>query len=697
MTDRSVRELVLLGGFVINRSRTECADRNKKALSSKRGAKFKAIFLLLPALLGFATSLGATADDFRFPLDNSGWYLSQDFCVWNSGWGGNHLGEDYVVNDGTELPVYAPANGIVRHNASRSGYGRVVIIEHQLPDGSYVSTVHGHMRSLGIVGVGTAVSKGQLIGYLSADSTENGGYDFTHLHFGVRQGAYSASWIYYGYGSNCNGWFDPADFVNSHKGSGPSDKSLITPDGQTIYWLRTGRVYHVANPAVLNTMSACGMPGWSWSSITSVATLSPYTVGPEFVTSDSGSNGLLIKLSGESNPTVYLVQNGRRRPFTSEQALNWGGTDWFPHVIEVCAEIFSAYLPWDGPPIYSVGDGGPGAYVTSYNTNATEWPKPDSWKGWPGPAFSSALWFPCTAVESGRTSGYSGIVGTYQGFEDEVADDWNSSISSSVRGTYAVYGEIHRRWRQLSYEASQLGYPTSTEYAWSGQRRNDFEGGYILWNPISQQTQVVYCTPPSITDQPQSQTITSGQSAQLSVAASGTSLSYQWYRGSSGDTSQPISGATSNTYSTGALTLNTTYWVRVSNNCDSVNSNTATVIISRVLSLFGGRFTLQLDWRSPEGHTGSGMPVAVSPNSGYFWFFGPENVELFVKILDGRGVNGCFWVFYGALTNIEYTMTVRDTQTGSVKTYFNPQGTQAGLSDVTAFSGSLGSSSSVGE
>ena len=34
--------------------------------------------------------------------------------------------------------------------------------------------------------------------------------------------------------------------------------------------------------------------------------------------------------------------------------------------------------------------------------------------------------------------------------------------------------------------------------------------------------------------------------------------------------------------------------------------------------------------------------------------------------------NDYFWVFYGALSNVEYTLRVTDTQTGKTKTYFNP-------------------------
>ena len=45
------------------------------------------------------------------------------------------------------------------------------------------------------------------------------------------------------------------------------------------------------------------------------------------------------------------------------------------------------------------------------------------------------------------------------------------------------------------------------------------------------------------------------------------------------------------------------------------------------------------------------------------WFFSPDNVELIIKVLDGRSITGHFWVFYGALSNVQYTITVKDTQT----------------------------------
>lgn len=86
-------------------------------------------------------------------------------------------------------------------------------------------------------------------------------------------------------------------------------------------------------------------------------------------------------------------------------------------------------------------------------------------------------------------------------------------------------------------------------------------------------------TPPSITSQPASVTINSGGTTTLTVTATGTVPTYQWYKGTSGTTTSPISGATSASYTTAILTADTKYWVRVKNSLDSVDSNTATVTV----------------------------------------------------------------------------------------------------------------------
>lgn len=107
------------------------------------------------------------------------------------------------------------------------------------------------------------------------------------------------------------------------------------------------------------------------------------------------------------------------------------------------------------------------------------------------------------------------------------------------------------------------------------------------------------------------------------------------------------------------------------------------------LCLAGDRFRVRVDWRDFQGGTGAGQaaPIPDSSDTGSFWFFDPANIELVVKVLDARTVNGHFWVFYGALSNVGYTLTVTDTESGESVVYENPAGTFASRGDTAAFPG----------
>jgi hypothetical protein len=104
-------------------------------------------------------------------------------------------------------------------------------------------------------------------------------------------------------------------------------------------------------------------------------------------------------------------------------------------------------------------------------------------------------------------------------------------------------------------------------------------------------------------------------------------------------------------------------------------------------SLTGCRFHIEVEWDDGHGQTGFGQPVQLTTDTGYFWFFSPSNVELMVKVLDARPIDGNFWVFFGALSNVAYTVAVRDTVTGSLKTYRNASGSFASVGDTSAFRG----------
>ncbi len=106
------------------------------------------------------------------------------------------------------------------------------------------------------------------------------------------------------------------------------------------------------------------------------------------------------------------------------------------------------------------------------------------------------------------------------------------------------------------------------------------------------------------------------------------------------------------------------------------------------LCLNGGRFEVVVAWKDFAGNTGVGQAVPLTGDTGYFWFFGPQNVELVLKVLDGRPLNDHFWVFYGALSTVEYAITVTDTETGNSKTFFNPSGNLASVADTSALPGS---------
>jgi len=89
------------------------------------------------------------------------------------------------------------------------------------------------------------------------------------------------------------------------------------------------------------------------------------------------------------------------------------------------------------------------------------------------------------------------------------------------------------------------------------------------------------------------------------------------------------------------------------------------------------------------GHSGNGGAIDLTPVSvtegGLFWFFGAANPEMLIKVLNGCAVNNHFWVFYAAVTNVGFHVTVKDTKTGHTVTYSNPDLTAAApIQDTSA-------------
>jgi hypothetical protein len=106
------------------------------------------------------------------------------------------------------------------------------------------------------------------------------------------------------------------------------------------------------------------------------------------------------------------------------------------------------------------------------------------------------------------------------------------------------------------------------------------------------------------------------------------------------------------------------------------------------LLLHAARFQVRASWRDKLGNSGTGVPVPLTGQTGYFWFFDAGNVELLVKVLDGCSINQRWWVFAAGLTDVEVVLTVTDTRNGEIRTYSNTVGQPfAPIQDTTAFIG----------
>ncbi|HWW61498.1 MAG TPA: hypothetical protein VN181_09035, partial [Thermoanaerobaculia bacterium] len=126
---------------------------------------------------------------------------------------------------------------------------------------------------------------------------------------------------------------------------------------------------------------------------------------------------------------------------------------------------------------------------------------------------------------------------------------------------------------------------------------------------------------PMITTSPAGGPITSGTARTLSVVASGSQLRYEWYR-RAGGVDTIISGATSASYTTPAITADTTYFARVYSGSLFADSAVATLTVCqpRTISMTG--------WTSVSGANVTLSVGDPSPNGDetYEWYRGANGV-----------------------------------------------------------------------
>jgi plastocyanin len=108
----------------------------------------------------------------------------------------------------------------------------------------------------------------------------------------------------------------------------------------------------------------------------------------------------------------------------------------------------------------------------------------------------------------------------------------------------------------------------------------------------------------------------------------------------------------------------------------------------KALCLHNGRFEATVEWSSPvagEGRVAKRLSVPELPNSGLFSAAGADP-QLLLNVRDGCALNDRFWLDLAAVSEDEFTVKVRDTQTGRTWVYFHPAGsTPVPVHDSNAF------------
>jgi len=113
----------------------------------------------------------------------------------------------------------------------------------------------------------------------------------------------------------------------------------------------------------------------------------------------------------------------------------------------------------------------------------------------------------------------------------------------------------------------------------------------------------------------------------------------------------------------------------------SCGSSTATQ-----LCIAGSRFAVSVKWLTTAGDRGVGTVANSNATSGVFWFFGPDNWELMLKVINACSLNNKFCAFSAATTDVHYQLIVTDVRAGVTKRYFNYLGVSApAVTDTDAF------------
>src|SRR6185295_10163197 len=187
----------------------------------------------------------------------------------------------------------------------------------------------------------------------------------------------------------------------------------------------------------------------------------------------------------------------------------------------------------------------------------------------------------CTSTSATATVTVCTLAASLSG-GGNIASGQSATLGAAVTNSRATYANYE--W----YAGTGANALLIAQGSGLGQKTVNPSTTTQYWVRVGDGTCTVDSTPvtvrvcvPVINSQPQGTVIRANQTASLSVGVTpmtNETLQYQWYTGASGDVTHPVSGATSSTFTTPALTATTTYWVRVTSSCGATVNSAAAVV-----------------------------------------------------------------------------------------------------------------------
>lgn len=143
--------------------------------------------------------------------------------------------------------------------------------------------------------------------------------------------------------------------------------------------------------------------------------------------------------------------------------------------------------------------------------------------------------------------------------EGPVTIEWSDGLVQTVNGSFT---------RTVSPQSS-------TSYSIVSVKNANCRSGETTGS-----VEVTTTNAPVITRQPADTTVPRGERATLTVDAEPDAFAVQWYRGTRGDRTNRVNGATSRVFVTPPITQTTTFWAEIQTSCGAVASNSVTVSVA---------------------------------------------------------------------------------------------------------------------